>query len=1744
MKSQSPFQAKRVWSSYKKLLLNRKSRFVFLLVSLAAVVSLAMTLLTFAQKREQVLHEESNVKRASQVEPPRRTAPDRKDAKRGKRLRNGAQDKDLAAQSQQDRGEKYRGERKPKMFHMKRGRQFDGDLRQLPQGSTALMERPELEGPEPSPGFYVPPGQSAPSDEGGKPPQAPAVGSPTLSAPAPPPSSSFEGLSFGANGNGHPPDTNGDVGPAYYIQSINTSIGIFDKATGNLITAPTFNTFMSQGHFGNLCDTNNFGDPVVLYDTFEDRWVITDFAFTLNSSGAVINPPGAFQCVAVSRSGDPVSGGWNFYSVNTAGGLGDYPKFGIWPDGLYMSANVFNFAGTTFLNPRAYAFNKAQMYAGAASVQIVSFDAPSADFTILPSNARLQTGTPPAGTPNYYLSSWEFTNALTVYKFHVDWNNPGASTFTGPDVPTAATSWPNASVPNAPSLGGNLLDVLQIRAMMQNQYTNLGGAESLWATHTVRRANNSTDVTGFAAPRFYQVPVNGGVVGPNITQAATFDPDGANVMYRFMPSLAVDRAGNMALGYSTSSATTKPAIKYTGRLATDPINTFSQTEQVLIQGAGTQTGNCGSSACIRWGDYSAMTLDPDGCTFWYTNMYYPVDGLNHHTRIGSFTFPQCTTVGAGSIQGTVTSSSGGGPIQGATVTLGSRTATTDASGFYSFANLAAGTYPSIVASYPGYTTATVNGVVVNTASITNQDFTLSPDTGCFTDTTQADFKTGTPANVDLDTSPGDIILGKPNEQNQSISSSGFGFTTTSWAAQTFQPQVTGQLTSVDLALFCSGCSGANPNITVSIRNTSSDVPTGADLATATIPGFSSGAGQYYNAAFSSPPTLTAGTRYAIVFRLAAARTTGTQAYLTSASAGNGPYANGRRATSTNSGGTWTGDSTRDLGFITHMVSGFVASASFSSSPKDANPAAGGSIVWSNLSWTAATPVGTQVKFQIAASNSILGPFNFVGPDNTAATFFTTNGASLAQFNGFRYLKYQALLSTSNGSVTPTLSDVTLCRANTVPSHLTVGAATGTYGGTVNLSAKLSDGPSPVSGKTISFTLNGNGVGSSVTDGSGIATLTNVSLAGINANTYPTGVGASFAGDSIYLTSSATNTLQVNKADAVIVVTPYNVQYDANPHTATGTATGVNSESLTGLNLSGTTHTNAGTYTGDAWTFTDVTGNYNNASGTVDDAISQAPSITTVTVSNAVYDANTHGGTASVTGVGGLNQSVTVIYSGRNSTVYGPTTLLPTETGDYTASANFAGDPNHTGSSDAKDYSITQASSVTTVTVSNAVFDGNPHGGTASATGVGGLNQTLTVSYSGRNSTVYGPSNTPPTNAGDYTASANFGGDANHSSSSDAKDFSITQGGSVTTVTVANAIYDGNPHGGSAVVTGAGGLNQTLTVTYTGRNTTVYGPSVTPPTNAGDYTASASFAGDADHTGSTDAKDFSIARNSSATTVTVANAIYDGNPHGGTANVTGAGGLNQSLVVSYTGRNSTVYGPTTTPPTNAGDYTASANFAGDGNHTGSSDAKDFTIGQAGSVTTVTCPASVVFTGVSLAPCTAVAAGAGGLNVSLAVFYTNNLNPGIATASASYPGDPNHTGSSGSATFVIIAPNYNFVIGDNNAIVGNQVTFWGAQWAKQNSLSGGGAPASFKGFANSTSTAPAICGGTWTSSPGNSSGPPATIPEFITVIVSSSISKSGPVISGNNYKLVIVKTNPGYGPDPSQAGTGTVYSIVCQ
>ena len=288
------------------------------------------------------------------------------------------------------------------------------------------------------------------------------------------------------------------------------------------------------------------------------------------------------------------------------------------------------------------------------------------------------------------------------------------------------------------------------------------------------------------------------------SRAQTFDPEAANTFFRFMPALAVDRNGDMAITYTKSNATTNPQIKYAGRLAGDPVNTLGQTEQTLIDGTGAQSGNCGGAACTRWGDYSGMALDPNGCEFWMTGEYYATTGLNHQTRIGAFHFPGCTTVGNGTLSGTVTD--GANPISGATLTLGSRTTTTNGSGQYSF-SVPAGTYPSLTASKPGFDPGSAATIAVPNGGTATRNFTLSASaqSGCFTDNTQSTFQRGVPSNCDLVTSPGNVELANPDNtdaKNTNVSPTGFGFTNTAWAGQTFTPTVTGQLKRVDVELFC------------------------------------------------------------------------------------------------------------------------------------------------------------------------------------------------------------------------------------------------------------------------------------------------------------------------------------------------------------------------------------------------------------------------------------------------------------------------------------------------------------------------------------------------------------------------------------------------------------------------------------------------------------------------------------------------------------------------------------------------------------------------------------------------------------------------------------------------------------------------------------------------------------------------------------------------------------------------------
>jgi hypothetical protein len=452
-------------------------------------------------------------------------------------------------------------------------------------------------------------------------------------APAPTPLVSFKGLDFSTWGAGWPPDTVGDVGPNHYIQAVNTSIAIYSK-TGTQLAAFTYDTLFSGT--STACDNSNQGDPTVIYDPLADRWYVSDFAFT----GAGDVPP-FYQCIAVSKTGDPVSGGWYLYAIRTDDAthpwFADYPKMGLWPDALFLTANMFDV--NTYKEVRVWAFNRGDLLSGAPVRQlIVDLNTATRDG-LLPVNMR-RGGAPPVGRDQMLVSESQSIFAYEVWKFHVDFNTPANSTFTGPtNVSQTSYSFGTATVTSP----ANVLDTLEDRMMMQAQYMKVGAAESLWVNHTVRSGGAGTP-NGI---QWAQINVTGGTVTTTPVQQQIYGNVGADGVHRWMGSIAADVQGNMALGYSASRNTLNPDIRYAGRLLADAVNTLPQTETSLIPAAvvrGTQSGNCAGSPCTRWGDYSAMTLDPDGCTFWYTTEYYETSGTNWQTRIASFKFPGCVAL--------------------------------------------------------------------------------------------------------------------------------------------------------------------------------------------------------------------------------------------------------------------------------------------------------------------------------------------------------------------------------------------------------------------------------------------------------------------------------------------------------------------------------------------------------------------------------------------------------------------------------------------------------------------------------------------------------------------------------------------------------------------------------------------------------------------------------------------------------------------------------------------------------------------------------------------------------------------------------------------------------------------------------------------------------------------------------------------------------------------------------------------
>lgn len=420
-------------------------------------------------------------------------------------------------------------------------------------------------------------------------------------------------------------------------------------------------------------------------------------------------------------------------------------------------------------------------------------------------------------------------------------------------------------------------------------------------------------------------------------------------------------------------------------------------------------------------------------------------------------FPSSTSNCAG-VTGTVTV--GSNRVAGATVSGGGNSTTTDATGIYRLYGLAPGTY-SVTASATGYASTTVNNITVTNNAYVTQDFILGidPAPGCLTDTTQSDFAAGTGSNIDTSTSAGDVRLAPStavDQQQTSAATAAFTVSTTSWVAQSFVAGATGALTSVDLSMLLSHATGGS--VTVEIRNDNAGKP-GSVLATTAIPAFANASATPVTATFTAPAIVTSGTTYHVV--VAEALGSGDYGIMAACGSSCDPYANGTALLSTDSGSTWNAQTT-DLYFKTRITT-YAASGSLTSTAKDSNPVLGADTNWTTLSWTAATPAGTTVKFQAAASNAAIGPFNFVGPDGTASTYFTSTGASLAQFNGNQYLATKAFLSTSDPSVTPALNDVTACYSAVAcstpptPSISTSGSPDICTGASVTLTSSSASG---------------------------------------------------------------------------------------------------------------------------------------------------------------------------------------------------------------------------------------------------------------------------------------------------------------------------------------------------------------------------------------------------------------------------------------------------------------------------------------------------------------------------------------------------------------------------------------------------------------------------------------------------------------------------------------------------------------
>ena len=483
--------------------------------------------------------------------------------------------------------------------------------RDLPSSATAFRGSPDRP--------LRSPGQNA----------GPATPDPIAQTTTGPQVSTTGGLNFNGIGdtsntpsnpcNCAPPDTNGAVGASQYVQIVNTAFGVYDKTTGAIASGfpKAINTLWTG--FGGGCQTNNDGDPTVAYDQQANVWVISQFS---------VSTTPYLQCVAVSTTSD-AAGAYHLYSFNYGNTqFPDYPKLGVWSNAYVTTYNIFN-NGQTFAGPKVCVWDRSAMISGATPTELCNQFGTNVN-SILPADIDGSI-LPAAGQPIPAVSLG--SNALNYFTFSPNFTAKTLAV-TGPtSIPVASFSQACSGGTCIPQPGtSNKLDSLADRLMYRLAYRKFSdGHESLVVTDSVLVSGNKhSQVDGM---RWYELR-NPSAGTPTLFQQGTFSPDSAS---RWMGSIAMDKNGDIALGYSVSSGSVFPSIRYTGRVPTDALGTM-EAENTIFTGSFSQTGSL-----HRWGDYSAMQIDPvDDCTFWYTNEYLPATGsFNWATRIASFKFAGC-----------------------------------------------------------------------------------------------------------------------------------------------------------------------------------------------------------------------------------------------------------------------------------------------------------------------------------------------------------------------------------------------------------------------------------------------------------------------------------------------------------------------------------------------------------------------------------------------------------------------------------------------------------------------------------------------------------------------------------------------------------------------------------------------------------------------------------------------------------------------------------------------------------------------------------------------------------------------------------------------------------------------------------------------------------------------------------------------------------------------------------------------